>query len=83
MPLAEAAVRGFFNIMQLLLGHGVDVHVQNKGGWTPLLEAMSHGHTDIVQLLFNHGANLEATSSTPLYLVAATLQACAKENIDI
>jgi ankyrin repeat protein len=35
-PLAEAAVRGYFDIAQLLLEHGADVHVQNKGGWTPV-----------------------------------------------
>jgi ankyrin repeat protein len=40
----------------LLLDHGADVHIRDKGGLTPFQWATERGHHDIAQLLLDRGA---------------------------
>ncbi|KAK8877584.1 ankyrin repeat protein [Apiospora arundinis] len=76
-PLFAASVRGFHNIVALLLAKGARVDAEDRDGRTPLLAMATNPNfksMETVSLLADHGANLEAKDQigrTPL-LWAAT-----------
>jgi Ankyrin repeats (many copies)/Ankyrin repeats (3 copies)/Ankyrin repeat len=58
-------------IAQLLIGHGANVHMQNKNGRTPLHVASECGYLNLVELLLKFGAEVDARDNdnlTPLSL---------------
>lgn len=56
-----AAKNGKYELVDFLLGLGVDVGPQSNGGYTPLhLAAMCNHHTVILLLVDNYGANVDA-----------------------
>jgi len=57
-PLSIAAANGFDDVMQVLLGAGVDVNAQNAFGDTALMAAVRSGRLEAVQLLLDRGARL-------------------------
>ncbi|XP_023933464.1 ankyrin repeat domain-containing protein 39-like [Lingula anatina] len=72
-PLHSAAGNGHTQCVQLLLQHGVDTSIQDRGGMTPLHRAAHCGHTQCVQLLFQHGADTsiqDRGGMTPLHRAA-------------
>ena len=44
----------------------------SKGDCTPLMEAASGGFVDIVRLLLHHNANVNAQSSSGMFLIDAS-----------
>ena len=58
-PLDSAALYGDLEMVQVLLGYGVDVNVQSNGGITPLEFASRDLRNDprVAQLLIEHGAD--------------------------
>ena len=72
-PLHSAAYYGDLEMVQVLLGYGVDANTKNKIGCTPLNFASLRGHNNeptIARLLIGHGADLntpDVTGSTPLH----------------
>jgi hypothetical protein len=48
------------SVLRLLLEHGADINVQNKGGGTPLSRASIYGALEVVRLLLGRGADVEA-----------------------
>ena len=59
-PLHSAAFYGDLEMVQVLLGYGVDVNVQNNYGNTPLDFASRDGHRNdprVARLLIEHGAD--------------------------
>jgi ankyrin repeat protein len=58
-PLHNAALRGYKEVVEVLVAHGADVNAKNSRGRTPLDEAARRGHKDIVRLLT---AKAEGTS---------------------
>lgn len=69
----NAAGRGYFDVVQLLLNNGADVNL-GSGTRIPLMAAVSGKHTKIVKLLLDNNANLNAIPSernTPTILQAA------------
>ena len=49
---------GKMNYVVKLLDQGVDIDVQNKGGWTALMLASRNGKKKVVQKLLDQGANV-------------------------
>jgi ankyrin repeat protein len=68
--------------MQLLLGHGADVHIRGEGNRTPFQVAKSNGHTKIAQLLLKHGAEDESEGSTILSMSRIYLM-CLCDRYDV
>ncbi|XP_007896993.1 DNA-binding protein RFXANK [Callorhinchus milii] len=72
--LALASVRGYTDIIVLLLDHGVDVNIYDWNGGTPLLYAARGNHVKCVETLLAKGADLtmEADSGySPMDLAVA------------
>ena len=59
-PLMDACLEGDFDICELLLNHGADVHLSLVGqpGKTALHAAACLGDRDIFELLVKHGAEI-------------------------
>jgi hypothetical protein len=57
-PLSVAAASGYDDVMQVLLGAGVDVNAQNAFGDTALMAAVRSGRLEAVRLLLDRGADL-------------------------
>jgi ankyrin repeat protein len=54
---------GRVECVRLLIQHGADVNVRDRGRWTPLRLALSLGCTaETVQLLVQHGPIADATA---------------------
>jgi len=59
--------------VRLLVAHGAQVNVAQRGGWTPLHQAADHGNQRLVELLLEAGADRQAKSSdgrTPAQMAA-------------
>lgn len=72
--LHYAVMRGNPEILQLLLGRGVDVNSRTKNGTTPLHTAVLYNRYEVAELLINRGADVDAKSAsgaTPLALASA------------
>jgi hypothetical protein len=72
-PMHVAAKAGHADILSLLLEHGADVDVLNKGGRTPLHRASWNGKLEAGQYLLDRGADINArvrsnSGLTPLIL---------------
>ena len=73
-PLHDAAEKGYFVIVKILLEHGAEPNIQNYIGWTPLHLAAANGYFVIVKILLEHGAepNIQDNDgSTPLHKAVA------------
>lgn len=58
-PLGIAAFWGYADIVELLLNHGADVNLANKGTlWTPLHSAAFQGHGKVIMKLMEHSPDL-------------------------
>ena len=72
--LHYAVMRGNPEILQLLLGRGVDVNSRTRNGTTPLHTAVLYNRYEVAELLINRGADVDAKSAsgaTPLALASA------------
>jgi len=73
-PLYYACTGGQEEIVNALLGVGVDINFANVDSPTALHQASSNGHYDIVKTLLDRDADLDAVSAehgTPLYAAVA------------
>jgi hypothetical protein len=72
--LHYAVMRGTPEILQYLLGKGVDVNSRTRNGTTPLHTAVLYNRYEVAEMLLNKGADVEAKSSsgaTPLAIATA------------
>ena len=72
--LHYAVMRGNPEILQFLLGRGVDVNSRTRNGTTPLHTAVLYNRYEVAELLLNKGADVEAKSTsgaTPLAIATA------------
>ena len=71
--LRQAARQGHWNVVKLLLEHGVDVNAPDKQNGYPLEAAALNGHLNIIELLLEHGADVNAQGGeygNPLHAAA-------------
>ncbi|KXX82245.1 Ankyrin-3 [Madurella mycetomatis] len=59
-PFYIAAREGHVNVLQILIGKGVDIGVRIKGRWTPLHAASYFGRKEALEFLLRSGAPREA-----------------------
>ncbi|NOZ00145.1 MAG: ankyrin repeat domain-containing protein [Chloroflexi bacterium] len=74
MPLHAAAVGKHLEIARLLIEHGADPNVPQRGGLTPLHISAQSGQVAMLKLLLFNGADLKVKNSdgkTPLDLAIA------------
>jgi ankyrin repeat protein len=72
--LHYAVMRGNPEILQFLLGRGVDVNSRTRNGTTPLHTAVLYNRYEVAEMLLNKGADVGAKSSsgaTPLAIATA------------
>ena len=82
-PLAEAAYRGSYTIVRLLLNHKhINVNVPGKGKPTPLCKAATAGHARVVKALLTH-PNIKPNESESYDGSSALLNAAAIGSVEI
>ena len=72
--LHYAVMRGNPEILQFLLGRGVDVNSRTRNGTTPLHTAVLYNRYEVAEMLLNKGAEVDAKSmsgATPLAIATA------------
>jgi len=73
-PVADAAMRGDFEMVRSLLQRGSDVNAAQGDGMTALHWAAEHGAVDMAQMLIYAGGSVEAVTRigayTPLHLAS-------------
>lgn len=73
-PLHFSAGYNRVSVVEYLLQHKADVHVQDKGGLVPLHNSSSYGHLEVSQMLIKAGANpnsMDLWKFSPLHEAAA------------
>ena len=58
--IIEAASCGNLDIVEALVGAGVDIESKTEREWTPLITAVYNGHVTTAVFLLDHGANVNA-----------------------
>jgi ankyrin repeat protein len=69
IPLIEASLFGYLDIVKILIRYKSLINYQNNDGETALSSAVSNGHISIVKLLIENGANInliDKFGTTPL-----------------
>ncbi len=72
-PIHQAAVNGWKEGIEVLLGGKVDPNILSKTGETALHFACSEGNSDLIEVLVSHGARIDGRNSlemTPLHMAA-------------
>ena len=72
--LHYAVMRGNPEILQFLLGRGVDINSRTRNGTTPLHTAVLYNRYEVAEMLLNKGADVGAKSTsgaTPLAIATA------------
>ncbi len=79
-PLHLASREGHVDAARILVGHGADVTVQDKSGWSPLHQASARGHVELARILVGHGTDVTAQDKSgwsPLH------QALARSHVEL
>lgn len=72
-PLTAASEEGLYEIVQLRVQNGVDIHVSHTCNMTPLYLASKQGHSKIVEYLSENGADVnicDQVNKSPLYVAS-------------
>jgi len=73
-PIMWAVAGGHFEITQLLIEKGADIHAKDKFGWTALVYAVWNGHSKIAAMLLDYGITYEVwdlSGNAPLHYACA------------
>ena len=55
-----AALRGYINIVEMILDRGFDIHDKNNDGWTILHHASVSDHINIIEMLLERGSDINS-----------------------
>ncbi|KAG8199670.1 hypothetical protein JTE90_022120 [Oedothorax gibbosus] len=73
-PLHIAALKGFADVVEILLNNGAEIEKKNEHEQTPLHMAAKQGHNSVARLLVKHNKNIvnseDENTNTPLHLAA-------------
>jgi ankyrin repeat protein len=72
-PLQAAVIKGYVDIIRLLLEHGADMATLNDEDFGPLHEASRRGRLDVIGLLLDHRADVDSRNflgRTPLFIAS-------------
>jgi ankyrin repeat protein len=73
--LHDAALKGYVEIVEILIAHKANVNALNAEGATALHDAALAGKCAVAEALLNHGAQVDArdrdSQATPLHLAAS------------
>ena len=72
-PLNIVAIVGNYEVMQLLIANGADIHFRGEYGSTPLVQTAKKGNIQCLKTLIQNGAQINSTddnNSTALTLAA-------------
>jgi ankyrin repeat protein len=61
--LSMASMKGYIDIVNLLIENGVNVNAKGNNGWTALMHASSGGYLAIVEILIKNGADINAKNN--------------------
>lgn len=56
-PIIEAALKGYTDIVEILIQAGADVNVKKRNGESAIADAACYDHYEIAKMLLEHGAN--------------------------
>ncbi len=59
-PLHLAAIRGYEDIVKILIDNGAKIDMRNRMEETPLMYAAQKGHYNVAELLIQNGADINA-----------------------
>jgi len=60
--LINASMKGYKDIIKLILDTGADINARDQDGWTALIWSIIEGHKDVTELLINRGADINTIS---------------------
>ena len=80
--LHRAASNNKTAAIEMLVGKGLPVDVQDKEGMTPFLQAAVDGHEESLQVLLRLGANLQQTTSNRTHVGSSALMLAALNGFD-
>jgi ankyrin repeat protein len=73
-PLGIACIKGFIDVVDLMLRNRADITAVDINRWTPVYVASFNGHAEVVKLLLENGADIMiATNKGATPVVAALL----------
>jgi ankyrin repeat protein len=59
VPLLEAALLGYLEVVRLLLQGGADPNLADSEGLTPLMHSAREGHLEVARLLLERGVDVD------------------------
>ena len=73
-PLKSAVVKGYLDVVQVLLENGADVHARSANNESIISAAVFSGHSKVVQILLDHGVDVHIRdwNGNTLLHIAAT-----------
>ena len=74
---------GHFEVLRLLLDHGVNVNARTDNHWTSMHISAAQGYTEIVNLLLERGADIHAMNATGETLYLLSLRTGNREIADL
>ena len=57
-----ASKEGHYEVVELLLGKGAQVDLQDSRGWSALMYSCASGHSRVAKVLLEYGANADLQS---------------------
>lgn len=72
-PLHFTALRGRYDILEVLVHNGADINARDNGGWTPLHFIVNGRSLDMIKFLVEKGADVNARTNEGLGVVGIAM----------
>ena len=77
----SASLYGYTEVVDVLLGSGANINLQDKDEWSALMLASRRGHKEVVNLLLDKGAQIDLQENEEGK--SAIFVACEEEHIEV